>query len=612
MRRLGITKAAFLAVIVLLVLSTVMALASIYPHPETGVQTTTTLINDTFTLNPHEILRQGIGAFHGGNNQTDQLGENITVQVESPDSVIEEFRIVTYYDETTQNATYESLPNSTFHNTHLVQYTFVAGADYYEAIFNSSSPHSGNVHFEVSAQKPQITHPYAALALPAKILFFATIGLAMLLLLKYQLTKPTHPPKNASQPSLNHRERRALQLLVVLSLAVWLVAVLAFNANPLGTLENWYTDHARHSYTASLFLKDGFSVFSQPLGVLSSQDHSAYQYVTWPEMPHLYPLGSILLFLPFGVLLQSGVAPLVVFKLEVVLFLVFAHACLYLFLLRYWKQDWLRPQTFQEWKTDLRLLFQRGLSGQQRKSLLTEHTYLVIKLIGVYAFYATLIIFAADGMFDSVALLFCLFALTAFLLNRYDVFFLFFGVALFFKYQAAIFLLPLLVAAFGGLFRQHKPAGLLRNWKFLSALGFIALSGFTAVLSTNYLVQTRPELVMNGVNAFIPHAQISWDLQAFSVLLTLTATLIYVLYMHNKNRLLAYSALFLLAPSFLLPYFQNWYLPFLFLYALLPQSRRESAATIIWLIFIAVMLSFGGSAFNPLVITDKFQVLLNL
>ncbi len=83
--------------------------------------------------------------------------------------------------------------------------------------------------------------------------------------------------------------------------------LLAVNSNPLATFENWYTDHARDSYVSSLFLKDGFSVFDEPLGKLASLDNSYYKFVTWPEMPHLYPLGSIFLFLPFGVLLQNGV-----------------------------------------------------------------------------------------------------------------------------------------------------------------------------------------------------------------------------------------------------------------------------------------------------------------
>ena len=89
------------------------------------------------------------------------------------------------------------------------------------------------------------------------------------------------------------------------------------NTYPLATFENWYTDSARNTYSANLFTKVGFSVFDTPLGRLSSGDASFYKFVTWPEMPHLYPLGSVFLFLPFGWLLEQGVSQALVFKLEI-------------------------------------------------------------------------------------------------------------------------------------------------------------------------------------------------------------------------------------------------------------------------------------------------------
>lgn len=136
---------------------------------------------------------------------------------------------------------------------------------------------------------------------------------------------------------------------------------------------------------------------------------------------------------------------------------------------------------------------------------------------------------------------------------------------------------------------------------------FIATSGVTAFLSAPYLMQTRPELVMNGINAFSPHAQITWSIQVFAVLITLLATVIYSIYMLNRNILLSISALFLLIPSFTLPYLQNWYLPFIFIYVLIPENKKEIAATGLWLIFLIIMISFGGAAFNPIIIIDIFR-----
>jgi hypothetical protein len=262
------------------------------------------------------------------------------------------------------------------------------------------------------------------------------------------------------------------------------------------------------------------------------------------------------------------------------------------------------------WREKLKVLFQVD-NWKQKKLELSDHTQFFIKLLSVYIIYATLIVYAADGMFDSVAFLFSLFAITALLVERYDYFFLLIGVSVFFKYQTAIFLMPLIIYGITKLLQTEK-GGLLKNRAFLVGVAFVVGSAFTAILSAPYLMQTRPELVMNSINAFMPNAQIPWSLQSSAVLLTLAATLIYVLYMYNKNPLLALSSLFLLAPSFLLPFFQNWYIPFMFVYILVPQQRREIVATMIWLVFIIAVLSFGASAFNPVGIIDNFRQTLRI
>jgi hypothetical protein len=108
----------------------------------------------------------------------------------------------------------------------------------------------------------------------------------------------------------------------------------------------------------------------------------------------------------------------------------------------------------------------------------------------------------------------------------------------------------------------------------------------------------------------LPNAQINWSVQASAVLLTLTGTLVYAVYMLNKNKLMSMSAVFLLLPSFMLPYFQNWYLPYLFVYVLIPQRKNELTATLIWLIFMVAVLSYGGSGFNPALLTSHFDTML--
>jgi hypothetical protein len=87
---------------------------------------------------------------------------------------------------------------------------------------------------------------------------------------------------------------------------------------------------------------------------------------------------------------------------------------------------------------------------------------------------------------------------------------------------------------------------------------------------------------------------------------------LFAVYMLKRNPLLSISALFILVPSFTMSYLQIWYLPFIFVYALIPQQKREGEVTLLWLIFMIAMLSFGGVAFNPLHVLDGWRKLLGL
>jgi hypothetical protein len=557
-KRLGTAKTLLFATILLLVLSIVLAVVSLFPI-DTGGNQSYVLINDTFRLSPNEIYRAGLGSFHGG--------EKISLLVQCPTAFQKNFSIITY----------NGLRYSNFSQSDIA-YSFTAGADYYEAVFFSESPNAGMVHFQVSVQEPKAVFPYSWLTEVSKIMFLLSLGLVILVMLKIVFSNSSKFTLNMSNlPSLSEKNRRCILVLLLLSLVFWLL-LLAVNANPLATFENWYTDHARDSYVSSLFLKNGFSVFDEPLGKLASLDNSYYKFVTWPEMPHLYPLGSIFLFLPFGVLLQNGFDAILVYKIEIAIFLVFAHICLYFFLKNFLKKDlvWL------------------------------------LKALGVYIIYVTLVIYAADGMFDSVAFLFSLLALSMFMTERYDYFFLLVAVSVFFKYQAGIFLLPLIIVGLMKLFEKNRLGSLLRNKTVVAGAALGIVSVFTATLSAPYFLATGPQLIMNGINAFSPNSQISWTLQSFSVLLTLAATLAFAVYMLNKNSLLSLSALFMLLPIFMLPYFQNWYLPFIFIYVLIPQQKKELEVTMLWLLFMIVVLSFGGVSFNPLQIFGDLKSLLKL
>jgi hypothetical protein len=550
--RHSLAKIFLLFALMFLVLSIVLSVASLFPVV-TGNNQKNTVIDYSFRLSQNEIYRQGLGAFQGG--------ENITVTIDCPTSFMKNFSIVN------SNATIYS--NSEDQN---ITYSFIAGPNYNEVVFNSKASNAGWVHLIATVEKTQVIYPFSWLATSAKIMFIISLVSSLIILLKWAYPKLTKRTEDVLSPIYSDKTfRNRLLALLLLSLVLWLI-LLSVNTNPLATFNNWYTDHVRDSYVSTLFLKEGFSVFSQPLGTLSSQDSSHYMFVTWPEMPHLYPLGSILLFLPFGTLLQNGLDPVLVYKLEIALFLFFAHICLYFFLNTYLKKN----------------------------------SHLFWKIAGLYIIYVSLILYAAGGMYDSVAFLFALLAVTMFLGERYDYFVLLIGISIFFKYQAGIFLLPLIIL---GLLKVHEKNNLgnfIRNKAVILGLMLLGISGVTAYLSAPFMTQTRTELVMNAINAFAPHSKYAWNYQAAGILITLAVTLIYAAYMLNKNSFLSLSALFLLLPSFMMPYFQFWYIPYIFVYALIPQRKKELEVTVLWLIFMFLMLCFSG---NPIQFFGSFQII---
>jgi hypothetical protein len=162
------------------------------------------------------------------------------------------------------------------------------------------------------------------------------------------------------------------------------------------------------------------------------------------------------------------------------------------------------------------------------------------------------------------------------------------------------------------LFERQRFSSIIKNKAVIAAAVLAVIVVFTAVLSAPFLMNTRPEFVMNSINVFSSHTQIPWAAQSFAVLLTLTVTLLFASYMLNKNPLLSLSAIFILLPSFTMPYFQIWYMPFFFAFALIPKQKREVEVTMLWLIFIVTVLSFGGISFNPLHVLDGWKRVLGL
>ena len=558
----------------LFVLSVVLSVISFFPIAAAETQTAT-IINATFRLTPHETYRQGLGSFHGDENIT----LNISIANESPVN----FTLLTYNGPNYSNIIAANLT-----------YSFDAGPYYYEAAFLAGTTTSTDVHFQVSVEKPAANYDFSWLSTPAKALFLASWAALMFLILK-PLVSGDFTPKMENQPNrsiLKQKNQRSLKIAILISFIFWIV-LLVLNSNPLATFENWYTDAARNSYTSVLFTKVGFKVFSTPLGKLSSIDSSLYKFVTWAEMPNLYPLGSMFLFMPFGALLETGFSQVLVFKMEILLLLAAAHLCLYLFLRQLWDKE-----------------LERKPRDVYLKPFWRQEFSFLLKALATYLFYIVLVVYAADGQFDAVAFLFCLPAFALFLEERYDLFLFYVVIATTFKYEAGIFLLPLIMLGIIRLLQKNPHNALLRNKAVLAAAGLAAVDLFTAYLSAPLMMAIRPELIMNGVNAFSPHAQLSWSMQAFAVLLTLSVTLGFAAYLLNKSSLISLLMVSSLLPIFTMPYFQPWYLPFFFIFPLIPQPKRSLEVTLVWLVFIVLTLSFGGVSYNPLLILNDIKKII--
>ncbi len=160
MKGQGTTKILLLVTIVFLVLSLVLSVLSLFPIVTENSQKTS-LIDDSFRLSQNEVYRKGIGTFQGG--------ENISVRVESSTSFSKNFSLVT----STNSSFYVNSSNLN------VTYSFTADPDYYEAIFHSNSPNAYWVNFRVTAEKPQVLHPYSVITTPAKIMFLLSSRLRL-------------------------------------------------------------------------------------------------------------------------------------------------------------------------------------------------------------------------------------------------------------------------------------------------------------------------------------------------------------------------------------------------------------------------------------------------
>ena len=102
-----------------------------------------------------------------------------------------------------------------------------------------------------------------------------------------------------------------------LTVAVVLVVPL-FDA-PTYSLDSIYTDHRRHAYAAWAFLNIGPEVYTT--AIEQWQFGALRPFISWAPIPHLYPLGSLLLFLPFGIVNNTGILPEPIVNMSMIMLL---------------------------------------------------------------------------------------------------------------------------------------------------------------------------------------------------------------------------------------------------------------------------------------------------
>lgn len=90
-------------------------------------------------------------------------------------------------------------------------------------------------------------------------------------------------------------------------LTVGIILVVPLFNSPTHSLDPLYTDHRRHAYAAWALLNIGTEIYTTPI---AQWNFGALRpFISWPWLPSLYPIGAQLLFLPFGVVNNTGLLP---------------------------------------------------------------------------------------------------------------------------------------------------------------------------------------------------------------------------------------------------------------------------------------------------------------
>lgn len=332
--------------------------------------------------------------------------------------------------------------------------------------------------------------------------------------------------------------RVLLVALLLLSLA-FSVSVIFRAQNPYGTLEPKYTDHLRHERYAEELLHRGLGLYSEPAGQLTRFGWEDDRTYIWPEVSYPYPVGALLFHLPAGVAIyRLGVNPVLVNQLVIVAYVALAHIGVFLF-----AREWLLT----------------GRGGN-----------IFIGLWLVAAFWALVVVWSLNAQFEALPLLFPLLAARRYWQGRHLEAALWVGVALFFKYQAAIFA-PLVL----GMLWQARSQGWRTLWRpgLVALMGVVGLDLYTTVISYHFV--QIPEANLVSLDALLAGR---WVPTGFRLLATATLTVSLTgLLAWRRQWMLAASAAFAVLFLASLPQVQGWYVLWLFPLALFGRGTDRDS-----------------------------------
>jgi len=363
-----------------------------------------------------------------------------------------------------------------------------------------------------------------------------------------------------------------LEMMLIISLVTW-ISVLYFNPYYFADLENRYTDHMRHEYVSWLFLHVGFKVFSTPLKELSSQAPSLHPHLVWQMHPHIYPLGSILYFMPFGILSNLGIiSDVIVHKLMVLSFLAGAHLALYYFIME---------------------LKKRGFG-----------VFLVASVSSL--FYRHMVFWALNGFYDVMAILLIILSIKYWRKGS-SLKSLVVLTASFFLHYRSIFYLPLWIVLFAKILFQHKNDLWNQLTRFsklsLSFMWFLIvalLDLYTAYLSfLNRTWEIPAEWKTSIINVYSgkPDAQM--------LLLALSA-IVFLILVKRKSYITGSTMLLCLAYMLFTPNWMHWHHLFFFPTMLIPSNKISVEAAAFWLV-TTIYLTAGF--ISPLWISQLLQMM---